>query len=105
MIEAFENFGINTLTEIINEIYDSGNIPEDLSKSIFIALPKKPNATECELHRTISLMSHIVKIVLRIIMWRARKTIRLEIGKEQYGFMKDTGTRNAIFTLRMICER
>ena len=105
MIEALEDFGINTLTEIINEIYDSGSIPEDLSRSIFIALPKKSNATECELHRTISLMSHVVKIVLRIIMWRARKSIRPEIGKEQYGFMKDTGTRNAIFTLRMICER
>ena len=105
MIEALEDFGINKLTEIINEIYDSGSIPEDLSKSIFIALPKKSNATECELHRTISLMSHVVKIVLRILMWRVRKSIRPEIGKEQYGFMKDTGTRNAIFTLRMICER
>ena len=38
-------------------------------------------------------------------MWRARKHIKLKIGKEQYGFMKDAGTRNAIFTLRMICER
>ena len=74
MIEALEDFGINTLTEIINEIYDSGSIPEDLSKSIFIALPKKSNATECELHRTISLMSHVVKIVLRIII----------SGKEKY---------------------
>ena len=105
MIEALEDFGISTLTEMINEIYDSGTIPEDLSKSIFIALPKKRNAIECELHRTISLMSHLIKIVLRTLMWRERKSIRPEIGKEQYGFMKGTGTRNAIFTLRMICER
>ena len=41
-------------------IYDSGEIPSDLSKYIFIALPKKPGATECESHRTISLLSHIV---------------------------------------------
>ncbi|GFO41248.1 craniofacial development protein 2 [Plakobranchus ocellatus] len=40
---------------------ERGLIPTDLSKSIFIALPKKPGATECELHRTISLMSHITK--------------------------------------------
>ena len=58
MIEALEGFRIDTMTEIINEIYDSGTIPEDLSKSIFIALPKKPNATECELHRTISHKPH-----------------------------------------------
>ena len=70
------------MTEIINEIYDSGTILEDLSKSTFIALPKKPNATECELHRTISLMSHVIKMILRMIMWRARKNIKPEIRKE-----------------------
>ena len=40
MIMALDEFGIEKLTEVINEIYDSGEIPEELSKSIFIALPK-----------------------------------------------------------------
>ena len=48
-------------TKLLNAIYDSGAIPEDLAKSVFIALPKIPGATECELHRTISLMSHITQ--------------------------------------------
>ena len=86
-------------------MYNSGNIPEDLSKSIFIALPKKPGATECELHRTISLMSVVIKVILRILMQRMRNKIRPEIDKTQCGFMNDTGTRNAIFILRNICER
>ena len=30
---------------MINEVYDSGEIPEDLGKSIFITLPKKPDDT------------------------------------------------------------
>ena len=68
MIVALENFGIEKLTEVLNEVYDSGEIPEDLSKSVFIALPKKPGAIECELHRTISLMSHVIKILLCILM-------------------------------------
>ena len=34
VLEALEDFGISTLTEIINEIYDSGAIPKELSKSI-----------------------------------------------------------------------
>ena len=38
-------------------------------------------------------------------MWRARKHVKPELGKEQCGFMKDTGRRKSIFTLRMICER
>lgn len=32
---------------------------EDLNRSIFIGLPKKPGGNECEHHRTISLMIHI----------------------------------------------
>ena len=74
---------------MITEIYDGGSIPEDLSKSTFIALPKISNAIECELQRTISLMSHVIKIVLRIILWMVRKSIRPQIGKEQYPFIKD----------------
>ena len=31
--------------------------------------------------------------------------MRPEIGKEQFGFVEDAGTRNAIFVLRMISER
>ncbi|XP_037776725.1 uncharacterized protein LOC119573587 [Penaeus monodon] len=73
MIVVLEDFGIEKLTEVLNEVYDSGQIP-DLSKSIFIALPKKTGAIECESHRTISLMGHVIKILLRILMMRARKS-------------------------------
>ena len=56
MIKALDDFGIEKLTIMANEIYDTGKIQQDLSKSIFIALPKKPGTIECELHRTISLI-------------------------------------------------
>ena len=105
MVSALDDFGLQKLTECLNEIYDTGEIPEELSKSIFIALPKKAGAIECELHRTISLMSHIIKILLRIIMLRARSRIMPEIGEEQCGFVQDAGTRNAIFMLRTMSER
>ncbi|GFO22815.1 LINE-1 retrotransposable element orf2 protein [Plakobranchus ocellatus] len=86
LIEALEDFGIGKVTHLLNEIYDTGQIPTDLSKSIFIALPKKPGATECELHRTISLMSPITIILLKIIMLRIRNKIKPEIAEEQCGF-------------------
>jgi len=105
MLTSLEDFGMEKLTELINKIYNSGEIPKDLSKSIFIALPKKPGAIACELHRTISLMSHVIKLILKIIMYRAQRKIRREIGKEQCGFMEDTGTRNAIFMIRMLADR
>ena len=105
MIESLDEFGIDMLTDFLNAIYDTGDIPSDLSKSIFIALPKKPGATECESHRTISLMSHITKILLKILMARMRNKITPEIAEEQCGFVKDKGTRNAIYMLRTLTER
>src|SRR5688572_6326517 len=85
------SFGVKKVTEIVNEIYDSGDIPTDLSKSISISLPKKPGTIECEMYRTISLMSHITKLILRIIMMRTRNKLKPEIGKEQCGFLEDPG--------------
>lgn len=37
MVSSLDNFTINMITDIINETYDSGEILEDLSRSIFIA--------------------------------------------------------------------
>ena len=105
LIQSLGELGITKLTEVLNEIYNTGVIPPELTKSIFIVLPKKPGATLCGLHRTISIMSHVVKILLKILMKRARNKIRPEIPKTQCGFVEDCGTRNAIFMLRMLSER
>ena len=105
MIEALEEFGVDILYDLLNEIYNTGIIQEDMSQSIFIALLKKPGATECEPHRTISLTSHATKILLRIIMTRARNKIKPEIDVTQCGFVEGKGTVNAIFVLRTIIER
>ncbi|GFO18885.1 endonuclease-reverse transcriptase [Plakobranchus ocellatus] len=104
-IKALDEFGINKITELLDEIYETGEIPKKMLKSIFIALPKKDGATECELHRTISLMSQGMKILLRIVMMRVRNKIRPEIGDTQCGFVEGKGTTNAVYMLRMIIER
>ena len=105
MLQAAEEFSTQEITKIANEIYNSGEIPRELLQSIFIALPKKPGAMECELHRTISLISVVIKVILRILMMRMRSIIIPEIGKVQCEFVKDSGTRNAIFILRHLCEK
>ena len=60
---------------------------------------------KCEKHRTISLMSHVTKLVLRIVINRIRRRTLDEIAPVQYGFMPDKGTGNAIFVLRRLVER
>ena len=103
-IKGLREFGIEKLSLILNEIYDSGKIPEDLSKSIFVTLPKKPGTIKCEFHRTISLMNHTTKILLRVLMNRARNKLKSEISDVQCGFVEDKSTRNVIFIIRMLSE-
>lgn len=99
---AVDDLGIDKITDIISVNKSHiGKILEKLSKPIFIAQHKKPGANEYGLHLTISLMSRITKLI-RILGNRARSGIKPELGQEQSGFVKDIGTRNSIFMLRMI---
>ena len=61
------------------------------------------NAKFCGSYRSIKLMSHTVKIWERIS--KARLRISVEISKQQYGFMPEKGTTDAIFALRMLIEK
>ena len=39
------------IVKLANTIYNTGYIPEEMYKSIFIAIPKKPGAADCSLFR------------------------------------------------------
>lgn len=57
ILTALDDSGINRISKIINEIYDSDIIAKDLNSFICIALHKKPGADECDLQWTIRLMN------------------------------------------------
>ena len=96
-LQALGVFGTKQLTKICNQMYRSAEIPEDLRTSIFIVLPKKPRATECSDHRTISLICHSLKLHFLIILKRITNKINVNVGPEQAGFRKDSGTRDGNF--------
>ena len=105
IIKSLNEFGVDTITELCNDIYETGHIPKDLTSSIFIPLPKKPRAVDCTEYRTISLMSHITKILLKIIHERIKNKIDTEVGEEQFGFRKNKGTREAILSIRLVIDK
>ena len=105
MLEAMGEFAIDKLTVIANQIYANGIITEHMRKSVFITIPKIDGTLECKKHRTISIISQITKIILRVFMNRIIGRMRGEIAWEQYGFMPGKGTANAIFVMRNLMER
>ena len=66
---------------------------------------KKPRATECSYFRTIGLMPHTLKIVLKIIQERLSKKIDKEVGKTQFGFRPCSGTREGIFSFNILAQK
>ena len=81
MLASLEYFGTKKLSTIVNNIYISGKIPDDFSKSIFIAIPKVTGTIACKLHCTISSMSHITKFLPNIIMEESETSLKLILNK------------------------
>ena len=104
IIEALGEKGVDILTEIANKIYENGATPNQMRETIMIKIPKVEGTLKCEQHRTISIINHITKIILKVITERIKSRIRPEMAKEQFGFVANSGTTNAIFTLNRIIE-
>ena len=105
MLKALNDVGIKRITELCNLVYEHGYIPSEMNQSIFVRLPKKQKATKCSDYRTLSLMSHILKTILKVLLLRNRKKIEEEVDETQSGFVTGKGTREGIFNLRTIIER
>lgn len=93
------------VVRLFNGIYRSGIIPKDWLYSIFVTLPKTSNAKKCSEYRTISLMSHVLKIFLKIIHNRIYKKVEENISNTQFGFRNGFGTRDALFGYQVLLQR
>jgi len=80
-------------------MWETGEWPEEWTFSTFIPLPKNFDLKQCANYRTIALVSHASKILLRIILDRIRVKTETEIADEQAGFRQGRGTRDQITNL------
>ena len=95
--------GIKFLTRLFNRLLMSERMPEQWRSVLIRIYKNKGDAQCCGNYRGIKLMNHTMKIWERIIEARLRD--RLEISKQQYGFMPGKGTTDAMFALRMLMEK
>jgi len=104
-LKMLEGEPLQMLVDLCMEVYVTGIWPEDFTKSVMIPIPKKANAMDCANYRTISLIPHASKILLKILTNRIQSKADMMLGKTQFGFRKGCGTREAIGVMRTICER
>ena len=83
---------IDVLTEICNRIWRTGEWPTPWTQSLIITLPKKGNLQLCQNYRTISLISHSSKVMLKVILNRLKPQAEEVIAEEQAGFRAGRST-------------
>jgi len=90
---------------ICQQIWKTQQWPQDWKRWVFISVPNKGNAKECSKYRTIELISHASKVILKILQARLQQYMNCELPDVQAGFRKSRGTRDQITNIRWIIEK
>ena len=96
LFQSLNNDAVKMLHSICQQIWKTQQWPQDWKRSVFIPIPKKGNAKECSNYRTIALISHASKVMLRILQPRLQQYMNHELPDVQAGFRKGRGTRDQI---------
>ena len=67
---------------------ENSAMAQDWKRPVFIPIPKKGNAKECSIYRTIALISHVSKVMLKILQARLQQYLNCELPDAQARFRK-----------------
>ena len=70
LFQILRDDAVKVLHPICQQIGKTQQWPQDWKRSVFIPIPKKGNAKECSNYRTIDLISHASKVMLKILQAR-----------------------------------
>jgi len=70
LFQILKDDAVKVLHSIRQQIWKTQQWPQDWKKSVFIPIPKKGNAKECSNYHTIALISHVSKVMLKILQAR-----------------------------------
>ena len=105
LFQILKDDGVKMLHSICQQIWKTQQWPQDWKRSVFSPIPKKGNAKECSNYRTIALISHAGKVMLKILQARLQQHMNCELPDVQAGFRKGRGTRDQIANIHWIIEK
>ena len=87
------------------QLWKTKQWPQDWKRSVFIPIPKKDKDKECSNYRTVALISHAIKVMLKILLFRLQQYMNCELADVQAGFRKGTGTRDQVANICWIIDK
>ena len=79
LFQILKDDAVKVLHSICQQIWKSQQWPQDWKRSVFIPIPKKSSAKECSNYRTIALISHASKVILKILQARFQQYMNHEL--------------------------
>ena len=95
LFQILKDDAVKVLHSICQQILKTA-VPWDWKRSVFIPIPKKGNPKECSNYRTIALISHVSKVMLKILQARPPQYVNRELPDFQSGFRKGQGSRDQV---------
>ena len=83
LFQILEDDAVKVLHSLSQEIWKTQQWPQDWKRSVFITIPKKGHAKECSNYRTIALISHASKVMLKILQARLQQYMNHEFPDVQ----------------------
>ena len=119
LFQILKDVAVKVLHSICQQIWKTQQWPQDWKRSVFIPIPKKGNAKESSNYRTIALISHASKVMLKILQARLQQDMNqmfkldLEMAEEpEIKLPTSAGSSKSkrvpgkhLFLLYLLCQR
>ena len=105
LVQAGGETMIDVLTEMCSRIWRTGEWPTPWTQSLIITLPKKGNLQLCQNYRTISLISHSSKVMLKVILNRLKPQAEEIIAENRLGSEPEEAPQNRSSTSESCVKR
>ena len=105
LFQILKDDAVKVLHSICQQIWKTQQCPLDWKRSVLIPIPKKGDDKECSNYRTIALISHASKVMLKILQARLQEYMNYELPNIQAEFRKDRRTRDQSANIHWIIKK
>ena len=79
LFQILKDDAVKVIHSVCQQICKTQQWPQEWKMSVFIPIPKKGNVKECSNYRTIALISHTSKVMLKILQARLQQYVNHEL--------------------------
>ena len=96
LFQILKDDAVKVLYSVCQQIWKTQQWPQDWKRSVFILIQKKGNTKRWSNYHTITLITHVSEVMLKILQARLQQYMNGELSDVQAGFRKGKGTRDEI---------